>query len=105
MISTVAFMALSRILVVRVCTQEAKMHRYAFDGKFFASVTISARNVKTARKILQEVVDTAELEISAVQRKNQRKIVDASLFLDDERFPFLAEYDGLDPDDDEVDLV
>ena len=81
------------------------MHRYAFDVKFFACITISARNTKTAEKILQEIVDRAVLDTSSVQRRNQRKVLDAGLFLDDEQYPFLALYDGVEPDDAEVQIV
>jgi mannose/fructose/N-acetylgalactosamine-specific phosphotransferase system component IIB len=81
------------------------MHRYTFDIKFFASVTLTARNFKTAKKVLQEIVDVAELDIGSVNQRNQQKVLDVGLFLDDEQYPFLAEYDGVEPDEAELEIV
>jgi hypothetical protein len=84
---------------------EEKLHRYAFDVKFYASIVISARNIKTAKKVLQEIVDEAGLDAGSIARRNQPKVLHTGLYLDDEQYPFLAEYDGLEPDDPEVEIV
>jgi hypothetical protein len=81
------------------------MHKYAFDVKFYASILITARNIKTAEKILREAVDCAELDTSAVNSRNQRKILQSGLFVDDEQFPLLSDYDGVAVEDLEFDIV
>jgi hypothetical protein len=96
---------LDSFCVVHLLTPEAKMHEYVFEVKFYASIAISARNLKTAKKVLRAIVEVAELDASSMSRRDKLKVLGTGLFLDDEGYPFLAEYDGSEPDDLDTKIV
>jgi hypothetical protein len=81
------------------------MHKYAFDVKFYSSILITARNINTAKKILREIVDCADLDTRAVMPRYQGKILQTGLFLDDEGYPFLSDFDGVDVEGDETGII
>lgn len=73
------------------------MHEYVFDVKLYASISIKARNLRTAESVLRKLVDVAELDMSEADKRSRSKVHGAGIYVDDEEFPFLAEYDGEDP--------
>ena len=81
------------------------MHEYVFDVKFYASISIKARNLRTAESVLRKLVDVAELDLREADIRCRAKVQSAGIFVDDEEFPFLAEYDGEDPLDGDHNIV
>ena len=81
------------------------MHEYVFDVKFYASISIMARNLRTAESVLRKLVEVAELDLSKADRRCRAKVQSARIYVDDEEFPFLAEYDGEDPLDGDHKIV
>ncbi len=81
------------------------MHEYVFDIKLYASISIKARNLRTAKSALRKLVDVVELDMSEADKTSRSKVHSAGIYVDDEEFPFLAEYDGEDPLDGDRKIV
>lgn len=84
--------------------KETKLHEYAFDVKLFAVVRCKAKDVETARKGLDAVLDCMDLSQSTIDGINDViedvKITEASLAADDGVYPQgaeLIEIDGEEP--------
>jgi hypothetical protein len=77
------------------------MREYAFDVKMYAAVRIIAESRKKAETILNQALDCANLNVSATSSLGTAKVTEASVYIDDEGYPYLFEVDGIDVDNDE----
>ncbi len=75
------------------------MHEYAFDIKMFAVVKIKAANQKQAEVALKRALDCASLQTPIPDPAETELVTEASIYLDDEEFPYLFEVDGEDVED------
>ncbi len=77
------------------------MRKYAFDVKMYAAIRIMAESRKSAETILNQALECANLNVSATSSLGTAKVTEASIYIDDEGYPYLFEVDGIDVDNDE----
>lgn len=70
------------------------MHEYAFDVKMLAVVRLKAIDQARAESALVEALDCARLNVKLTKQESEMHITEASIYVDDEQFPFLFEVDG-----------
>jgi hypothetical protein len=66
------------------------MHDYTFDVKFFSVITLKAPNQATAEAHLERLVDGAEIAFGTDKELLGSTLIQSSLSMDDEEFPFLT---------------
>lgn len=66
------------------------MHDYVFDVKFFSFITLKAPNRDTAEAHLEQLVDRAMIVFGFEREWQGSTLVESSLSMDDEEFPFLT---------------
>jgi selenocysteine lyase/cysteine desulfurase len=71
-----------------------KVHEFAFEVKMFAVVKVAAFDRQSAEIALDQFVQTVEPKFNLAALSSQSSIVGASLYLDDEQYPFMTAIDG-----------
>ena len=84
------------------------MHEYVFDVKFFSVITLMASDQRTAEAHLENLVGKATIAFGADTEWSGSSLIESSLSMDDEEFPFLTLIDGrelwkIDNDESEID--